>query len=176
MGRVHDQRPGRRPAGGLDPLSRKILFLRAGRHHRQPWETLCADYRERIGRTFDIEDRLIKAGSGEGVARRRAEGKALREQIPDPSWVIALDPRGRSMSSEKWSAEMMRLKDEWPHPLVFLIGSDLGLDPSLLQDARLRLSFGPMVFGHELARLVLYEQVYRAIAMTRGIKYHRASF
>lgn len=157
-------------------MSRKILFLRAGRHHRPPWEELCADYRKRIGRTFEIEDRLVKAGSGEGVARRRAEGKALRNHIPDPSWVIALDPQGRAMSSEKWSSELLRLKDTWPHPLVFLIGSDLGLDPELVQDSRQRLSFGPMVFGHELARLILYEQVYRAIAMARGIKYHRASF
>lgn len=157
-------------------MSRKILLLRAGRHQRRPWETLCADYRKRIGRTFDIEDRLVKAGSGEGVTRRRAEGQALRALIPDPSWLIALDPQGRTQSSEAWAAELLRLRDEWPHPVVFLIGSDLGLDPELVESARQRLCFGPMVFGHELARLILYEQVYRAIAMSQGIKYHRASF
>ncbi len=157
-------------------MSRKILFLRAGRHHRPPWETLCADYRKRIGKTFAIDDRLVKAGSGEGVARRRAEGQALKALIPEPSWLIALDPRGKAVSSEKWASELLRLRDEWPHPLVFLIGSDLGLEPELVQRARQRLSFGPMVFGHELARLILYEQVYRAIAMSKGIKYHRASF
>lgn len=157
-------------------MSRKLLFLRAGRHQRPPWETLCADYRQRIGRTFEIEDRLIKAKRGEGVARRREEARALRQHIPDPSWLIALDPEGRAMSSESWSKKLLELRDEWPHPIVFLIGSDLGLEPDLIKDCRWRLSFGPMVFGHELARLVLYEQVYRAIAISRGIKYHRASF
>lgn len=157
-------------------MSRKILFLRAGRHQRSPWETLCADYKKRIGRTFDIQDRLVKAGHGDGIARQRVEGRALRDQIPDPSWLISLDPRGRTMSSEKFSAELLRLRDTWPHPVVFLIGSDLGLDAELVEESRWKLSFGPMVFGHELARLMLYEQVYRAIAMSRGIKYHRASF
>ena len=71
---------------------------------------------------------------------------------------------------------MRRLADEWPHPIAFLIGSDLGLDPEIAAAARRRLSFGPMIFGHQLARLMLYEQIYRALAIERGIKYHRPAF
>ena len=93
--------------------------------------------------------------------------------VPDPCWTIALDPRAKARSSESLARELRRLREEWPHPIAFLIGSDLGLDPTVTSAVRARLAFGPMVFGHELARLVLYEQLYRALSMGRGIKYHR---
>lgn len=96
--------------------------------------------------------------------------------LPDPCWTIALEPRGKAMSSEALSKELRRLGDEWPHPIAFLIGSDLGLDPQVASGARQRIALGSMVFGHELARLILYEQLYRAFAIDRGIKYHRQRF
>ena len=96
--------------------------------------------------------------------------------LPDPCWSIALDPRGRASSSEELAAKLARLRHEWPHPIAFLIGSDLGLDGGLLGSVRERISFGPMTFGHELARLILYEQLYRALCIQRGIKYHRQPF
>ena len=123
----------------------------------------------------DIEDRLLKT-RGDGPARMRAEGQAILHALPNPCWTIALDPRGKAWSSERLSKELTRLRDEWPHPVAFVIGSDLGVDAAVLEQARVRLSFGPMIFGHELARLMLYEQIYRALSIERGIKYHRESF
>ena len=158
-------------------MSRRILVLWAGRHQRRPWEDLCADYRGRIERDVPIRDQMVKVRrSGDDPARGAAEGKALIEALPDPCWPIALDPRAKPWSSEKLATELARLRDEWPHPIAFLIGSDLGLDPEVLRASRSRLSFGPMIFGHELARLVLYEQIYRALSMGKGIKYHRRQF
>ena len=155
-------------------MSRQLLILWAGRHHRRPWEDLCADYRRRIEREVPIRDQRIKVrGSSDDPGRRKSEGRALLAATPDPCWTIALDPRGKPMSSEQLAGELDRLKREWPHPIAFLIGSDLGLDPEILGSVRRRLSMGPMVFGHELARLVLYEQIYRSISMGRGIQYHR---
>lgn len=155
-------------------MARQILVLWAGRHQRREWETLCADYRRRIEFDVPVEDRLVKAKvASEDPSRRAAEGEALLAALPDPCWSIALDPRARATRSEDLAEEMVRLRDEWPHPIAFLVGSDLGLDPDVLRAARARLSFGPMIFGHELARLVLYEQLYRALSMGRGIKYHR---
>ena len=155
---------------------RRLVVLWAGRHRREPWESLCAAYRERIGRHVEIRDRRIRAGAGGDRARRRAEGQAMRAALPRSCWTIALDPRGKMLTSEQLAAEMRRLADEWPHPIAFLIGSELGLDPEIATSARQRLSLGPMIFGHELARLVLYEQIYRAVAIDRGIKYHRHPF
>ena len=154
---------------------RELLILWAARHRREAWEGLCADYRTRVRRHVALHDRQIKVRGG-GAARRRSEGKALLAALPERCWLIALDPRGKQLSSEALASEMRRLRDEWPHPVVFAIGSDLGLDPEVTSRANQRLSFGPMTFGHELARLMLYEQIYRALSIERGIKYHRPVF
>ena len=155
-------------------MSREFLILWAGRHQRRDWEQLCADYRKRIQRSSAIRDQMIKAkGSSEDPGRMKAEGVALIAAMPDPCWTVALDPRGKTLSSEAFAGELGRLQDEWPHPVAFVIGSDAGLDSRVLHKARMRLSFGPMIYGHELARLVLYEQLYRSLCIQRGIKYHR---
>ena len=87
--------------------------------------------------------------------------------------MIALDRRGKALSSLELAGRLETLREEWPHPVAFLLGSDLGLSKAVLQNARERLSFGPMTLPHELARLVLYEQLYRALSIRAGIKYHR---
>ncbi len=156
---------------------RKLLILWAGRHQRAPWEALCTEYRTRITRYAALSDQRIKVRRvGNDTARRRAEGQALLAALPKPCWTIALDARGITSSSEGLAAEIQRLADEWPHPVAFLIGSELGLDAEVTRQARRRLSLGPMILGHQLARLVLYEQIYRAISINRGIKYHRPAF
>lgn len=163
-------RHGRTPKPG----GRRVLVLWAGRHQRPEWETLCADYRQRIERAMPVEDRMIKAGGGgNDPGRMDAEGEALLAALPDPCWSIALDPRAKVVSTEELAREMQRLHSEWPHPIAFLLGSDLGLSKAALRGVRRRMSFGKMVFGHELARLVLYEQIYRSTSIGKGIKYHR---
>jgi 23S rRNA (pseudouridine1915-N3)-methyltransferase len=158
-------------------VSREFVVLWAGRHVRRGWEELCADYRRRIARHVPVRDQPVKARSGgDGAERLRAEGHALRAALPDPCWTIALDRRARARTSEDLAGHLSRLREDWPHPVAFLIGSDLGLDEAVLDAARERISFGPMVLGHELARLVLYEQLYRALCIERGIMYHRQPF
>ncbi len=158
-------------------MGRELLIVWAGRHRRGSWEELCADYRRRIERQVSVREVWVKVrAAGGGRDRRQAEGRAILKRLPDPCWTVALDPRGRMTSSEELAGELRRLAAEWPHPIAFLIGSDLGLDPEIGRRARRRLSLGPMVLGHQLARLVLYEQIYRAIAIDRGIKYHRQPF
>jgi 23S rRNA (pseudouridine1915-N3)-methyltransferase len=112
-------------------------------------------------------------GKGGGADRLRAEGEALLAAVPEPVWRVALDPAGRSLSSEELAAELARLRRDWPHPVAFLLGSDLGLAPEVLAAARTRLSLGPMTLSHELARVVLYEQLYRAASIEAGTGYHR---
>ena len=158
-------------------MARQLLILWAGRHQRAPWEALCTDYKTRITRYTALKDQRIKVrGGGNETARRRAEGQALVAALPDPCWTIALDAGGKMLSSEALATEIQRLADEWPHPVAFLIGSELGLDADVTRRARRRLSLGPMIYGHQLARLMLYEQLYRAISINRGIKYHRPAF
>ena len=152
-------------------MGREILILWAGRHRRDAWDGLCGRYRVRIARSLPIVERAVKVKPG--ADRRRSEAEALLAALPDPCWPVALDGRGRAMSSERFAAWLERLQRDWPHPVAFVVGSDEGLGEPLLAACRERLSLGPMTLPHELARLVLYEQIYRALSIQAGIKYHR---
>ncbi len=156
-------------------MSRELRILWAGRHQRQAWEELCGDYRQRIGRFVPVQDQRIKVREeGDPASRRRAEARQLLAALPQPSWLVCLDERGEMLSSLALAERLRRLKEEWPHPVVFVVGSDVGLDAEVLAAARTRLSLGPLTLPHELARLVLYEQLYRALSLDAGINYHRA--
>ncbi|MEM6796809.1 MAG: 23S rRNA (pseudouridine(1915)-N(3))-methyltransferase RlmH [Acidobacteriota bacterium] len=155
--------------------SRRLIVAYAGRHQRPAWKPLYDDYRTRIERDLPVEERFIKVrGSSEDPGRLRAEGAALLAALPDPCWTFALDASGKRFDSPGFAARLAQLRREWPHPVAFLIGSDLGLHAEVLKGARGRLSLGSMILGHELARLVLYEQIYRALAIEKGSGYHRA--
>lgn len=155
-------------------MARELLIVWAGRHRRDAWDRLCRDYRERIERWTPIREVVVKArGKGEGRVRRAAEGEALLAALPEPCWLVALDRRGRTLSTEELARRLGKLRREWPHAIAFALGSDLGLDPAVLDRARLRLSLSALTFPHELARLLLYEQLYRVLSIHAGIQYHR---
>jgi len=154
-------------------LEFKLLW--AGRRQPAAWEELCGDYRGRIAAFHPIEERPIRVpGSGEGGARARRESEALAAAAPADGWWVALDSQGRATSSEDLAAMVERWRREWDRPVVFFLGSDLGLAPDLLARCRDRLSLGPMTLPHALARLVLLEQLYRALTIGAGWPYHRA--
>jgi 23S rRNA (pseudouridine1915-N3)-methyltransferase len=155
-------------------LGREFQIVWAGRREQDRWESLCGEYRNRIGRFMPIRERIVKAPPArDDPSRRLLESQALRRTLPEPSWVIALDRRGRQLSSMEFARRISKLREEWPHPLVFVLGSDLGLEPGLLKSAQERLSLGKMTLPHNLARLVLYEQIYRALSIGAGSRYHR---
>jgi 23S rRNA (pseudouridine1915-N3)-methyltransferase len=155
-------------------VGRELVILWAGRHQRSHWEEICASYRKRIGHLATVRDVPVRARAGaDDPQRRRAEGTALLAAVPPSGWTIALDSRGEKLSSEGFAARLAHLKAEHPHPVVFLLGSDLGLDPAVLEAARSVLSLGPMTLSHELARVVLYEQIFRALSFEAGMSYHR---
>lgn len=158
-------------------MSFELRLLWAGRHLPAEWETLCADYRRRIEPMAPIAERAVKVrGAADGEARRRAEGEALAAAAPADAFWVALDRRGRTIDSEGLARQMEKWRAEWPHAVVFFLGSDLGLDPDLRARCRLVLSLGPMTLPHALARLVLLEQLYRALSIGAGIQYHRKPF
>ena len=155
-------------------MSREIVILWAGRHQRSAWEELCASYRRRIERLAPIRDLPVRARAGsDDPQRHRAETQALLAALPQPCFPIALDSRGEALPSVRFAERLGRLRGEWPHAVAFLVGSDLGLEPRLLEKARWVVSLGPLTLSHEVARLVLYEQLYRALSIAAGMSYHR---
>lgn len=135
---------------------------------------MCASYRRRIARLAPMRDVPVRARAGAADPQRlRLEGQALLAALPPSSWSFALDSRGEALTSEQLAERLARLRREWPNPVAFMIGSDLGLDRAVLESARAVLSLGPLTLSHELARLVLYEQLYRALSIEAGMSYHR---
>lgn len=155
-------------------MARELLIVWAGRHHRSGWEEICTDYRRRIVRWVPVRDVPVRArAAADDPQRQRAEGQALLAASPDPVWTVALDSRGEMLDSGQLAERLARLRSEWPHPIAFVIGSDLGLDRVVLDAARWTLSLGRLTLSHELARVVLYEQLYRALTIEAGMSYHR---
>jgi 23S rRNA (pseudouridine1915-N3)-methyltransferase len=155
-------------------LARELLILWAGRHQRSSWEEICSSYRRRIANMATIRDVPVRVrASSEDPQRLRLEGQALLAALPRPSWPIALDSRGEIVDSAQLAERLSRIKAEWPHPVAFLLGSDLGLDREVTEGARWVLSLGRLTLSHELARVVLYEQLYRALTIEAGMSYHR---
>lgn len=155
-------------------MARALWIVWAGRHQREQWEPLLRRYRERIHRHVPVREVPVKSKVAGGDTRRLLlEGRAILAALPNPCWLVALDRGGKSFASQELADWLGERLDSWPHPIAFGIGSDLGLSEEVREAARLRLSFGPLTLPHEMARLVLYEQLYRALSISTGIKYHR---
>ncbi len=155
-------------------MARELVILWAGRHHRSGWEEICSTYRRKIGHMATVRDVPVKVKAApDDPQRLRVEGQALLAALPRPSWPIALDSRGETVDSSQLAERLTRIKAEWPYPVAFVIGSDLGLDPAVLDEARWVLSLGRLTLSHELARAVLYEQLFRTLTIEAGMSYHR---
>ena len=155
-------------------MSRELVILWAGRHRRDEWEKLCEPFKQRISRHIRIREVAVKPKVAHGeLERQTAEGEALLAAVPEGAWSIALDRQGKMRSSHDLAIWLQAQIEDWHGPLVFLVGSDLGLSKPVLAEARERWSFGPLTLPHELARLVLLEQLDRGLAINAGIKYHR---
>src|SRR5215469_7614502 len=159
----------------------RLVVAAVGRLKRGPERDLEARYFERItkaGRAVGIRSSTISELS-ESPARRAAErisqeAAGLADEIPDGAAVVALDEHGESLASEALAQRIGRWRDEGRPALVFLIGGPDGLAPELLAKADLRLAFGRMTWPHQLVRIMILEQLYRAIAILSGHPYHRA--
>jgi 23S rRNA (pseudouridine1915-N3)-methyltransferase len=134
-------------------------------------------YFNRIKHFFPIEivEIALERGrqSESDVAIMRAHSARLLRAIPAQGHVVALDERGRSLDSLKFAKWLERLTIDQPHGVIFVMGGDVGLDQSVRQRADDVLSLSAMTLPHQLARVVLLEQIYRACTLMRNIPYHK---
>ena len=101
-----------------------------------------------------------------------AEGERLLKKVPSATYLIVLDVAGQSISSEELAKKIAGLGTAGHGDITFLIGGAFGLSPAVIAAARERLSFSRMTFTHQMIRLLLVEQIYRAFKIIRGEKYH----
>ena len=134
-------------------------------------------YFNRIKHFFPIEIAEIAPQRGRqsesDVAIMRAESARLLAALPDRGHVAVLDERGAAMDSLKFAKWLERLTIEQPHGVSFVVGGDVGLAETVRQRADTLLSLSAMTLPHQLARVVLVEQIYRACTLMRNIPYHK---
>jgi 23S rRNA (pseudouridine1915-N3)-methyltransferase len=153
----------------------RLRILAVGKLGERYWRDACDEYVKRLGRYAKVEvvevaDRSL--ASGERVAVQ-AEGRDLLGSLAPGSLVVALDACGRPFTSEQFAAW---LEDKMTHGLsdvTFVLGGSAGLDDPVLERADERLSLSRMTLPHQLCRVVLLEQVYRAFRIIRNEPYHR---
>jgi 23S rRNA (pseudouridine1915-N3)-methyltransferase len=119
------------------------------------------------------EKRPASASTSIEAAAIEKEGDRICAAIPGGSFVIALDVRGVSWSSEELADAFREWELAGKNQIAIVIGGDLGLSPAVLSRSDLRLSLSKMTFTHLMARLLLLEQVYRAFRILRGEPYHK---
>ena len=132
------------------------------------------EYLARIGRYCPVERKDVKR-SGDDAAAVAAEGeRLLKAAAPGPAdRLVALDPAGEVLDSAGWAALVGGSADEGTGRLVFLVGGAAGLSADVRRAARRTVSLGPQTLSHELAQVVLVEQLYRAWTILRGEPYHK---
>ncbi len=159
----------------------RIVVAAVGRLKQGPEAELAERYRKRAAQTGrnlglrNIEIVEIKESRAQDAGRRMIEESiALANVIPEGAVTVVLDARGENIDSASFAACIQKWRADGRTAAVFLIGGADGLAPSLHDKAALRLSFGAATWPHQLARIMLLEQIYRATTLLAGHPYHRA--
>ena len=145
------------------------IVLATVRGSRTPWADEAAqDYGKRIGRYFPFEEVVLKAASADDAATR------LTALVPARGWLIALDERGADLDSLGFARLLTEAADQGVTSLVYAIGGAYGHAPSVRAKARAVVRMSTLVLNHAVARVLLYEQLYRACTIRAGEPYHHA--
>ena len=153
----------------------KITILAVGRLGRATETALAKDYVDRataagralgLGSVDILEVEAKKPG-------KEAEADAILPALPEGAYLIACDEHGTAHASRRFTDKIAKLRDRGERRLVFVIGGADGLSPRILEAARETLAFGPQTWPHALVRVLLAEQVYRAVTILAGSPYHR---
>lgn len=143
----------------------KIHFAVVGKLKESFYRDAVAEYQKRLSRFADVS--LCEVAE---CATLKEEAALLKRQCR--GFVVALAVEGKKYDSEGFAAKLKELTDAG-REVTFLIGSSCGLDESLKRAADLRVSFSDMTFPHQLMRVILFEQVYRAFMINTGSTYHK---
>lgn len=158
----------------------KIKFICVGSLSESHWRAACEEYKKRLGGFASVtevcikEARLSSAPSDAQIAASlEAEGEKILENISPRSCVFAMCVEGKQFSSPELARFIERKVCEGCGELTFIVGSSYGLSPRVKDAADVRLSMSALTFPHQLARVMLYEAVYRCTEIIKGSKYHK---
>ena len=159
----------------------KISVFAVGRMRAGPEKELADRYFERfsksgpaIGLEFSGLAETPESRAQSAAERKREEADRLKQHLAAGAALILLDERGKNLSSEDFANRIAALRDGGRRAMVIAIGGPDGHDPSLRDAADLVLSFGAQTWPHQMVRIMLGEQLYRAATILSGHPYHRA--
>ena len=162
-------------------LIMRLLVIAVGRLKQGPERELTERYRERfdvIGRKLGFRGleihELPESRARDANTRISEEAAAISAAIPPKSVLVALDERGDSLDSGTFARNLARWRDDQAANTIFAIGGADGLSPELRRKAQMRMAFGSATWPHQIVRVLLLEQVYRAATILAGHPYHRA--
>ena len=158
----------------------KIDICCVGKVKESSFRDMISEYSKRLSRyanlsILEVQDEKTPDNASATVeeAIKKKEGERLLGVIKDNAYVIALAIDGKNLSSTELADKINSLGIDGTSHIQFVIGGSLGLSPEVLSRADMKLSFGRMTFPHQLARVMLLEQIYRSFQITTGGKYHK---
>ena len=156
-----------------------IKLICVGKLKEKYWRDACAEYMKRLGayckpEVIEVAEERLPAGASAADEKKviETEGKSLLDKVSKGDYVIALDIKGKELSSEELARRVNEISFE-SSSLAFLIGGSLGLSDKVKQRADAKMSFGRITLPHQLARVVALEQIYRAFKINAGETYHK---
>lgn len=153
----------------------KVTLLAVGSLKEPHWRDAQNEFLKRLSpfAKADVIEVAAEPFGGTVTAQRsmREEGTRLLARFPDDAYVIGLERTGRKMSSPEF-AELIKTEGGTGRRVAFVLGGAAGLDPSVLAETQAKLSLSAMTFTHEMARVFLLEQIYRAMTILSGKAYH----
>lgn len=154
----------------------KISFWSVGKNHEPYIKTGVEDFTRRIARYYPVQWNIIPQPKNAVMLSemdlKKKEADTILHFLDKDDYLVALDERGKQMSSEGLATFLQKRSNESVKNLVFLVGGAFGLGEAVLKKANYLWSLSELVFPHQLVRLILAEQVYRACTILKNEKYH----
>ena len=152
----------------------QIVILSVGKLKEKFWREAEAEYRKRLQSFASLTIEELTDEPGDQAERVKSlEGAHILERIRDRDMVIALDMHGKKFTSEGFAEWLNRQFAAGASRYILVIGGSHGLDEKVLQRAEMTLSFSDFTFPHQLMRIILLEQLYRAFQIMRNSPYHK---
>ena len=158
----------------------KITVIGVGRLKEKYWQAAIDEYSKRLSKyvkldIIEVPDEKApeNLSAAEEEIVKKNEGESILKNIKDGAYVIALAINGKMLSSEELSEFLNERMVRGAGHIVFVIGGSLGLSPEVLDRADYKLSFSKMTFPHQMMRVILLEQFYRAVKIMKNEPYHK---
>ena len=154
----------------------KIQIWSIGKPHDKELKTAIEDFTKRCNNYFSLEWNILPVPKNAGMMSemdlKKKEGEFILEQLEPKDYLVALDENGKQFTSESLASFIQSRANESTKRIIFLIGGAFGLDESVLKKANTKWSLSQLTFPHQLVRLILVEQLYRAFTILKNEKYH----